>query len=271
MPRTYHGYATLHELELLVKAGLSPMDALVAGTSASARAAGLDRDRGTIAPGKLADLLLVAGQPDQNISDIEQTAAVFLGGKEQDLPALTKAIGSRDLTPLPVHPAPSRIDDMENPDRTSLGTLRVDSTDAGTDHSLLLFQPIVRSGSEHSLMLQAELAAKEHPYVRLGLPLTPGGVDLADVSRYHGISFIARGHCDCRMVMESYNIRNHDFFAAPFSVSGEWTTLRLPFSSLHAHSAKEKWDPRAIRVVNIEVSGPAGSKAWLEFDKVEFY
>ena len=271
MTGTYHGYATLHELELLVKAGLTPMAALVAGTGASARAAGVDGERGTIAPGKLADLLLVDGQPDRNINDIEKTARVFLGGRELDLPALQRAIATRELTPLPVHSVASRINDMEDPDRTSLGTLRVDSTDAGPDHSRFMFLPIVREGNDHSLLLEAGLAAKEHPYVRLELPLTPGGIDLADVSPYHGISFIARGHCDCRVVLDSYNIRNHSFFASPFQVSGEWTAVQLPFSGLHARSAKEKWDPRAIRVVNFEVSGPGGSKAWLELDKVEFY
>ena len=271
MAGTYHGYATLHELQLLVKAGLTPMDALVAGTSASASAAGVDRERGTIAPGKLADLLLVDGQPDLNIADIEKTARVFLGGHEVSLPVLQHAIASREPTPLPVDSVSSRIDDIQDPDRTSLGTLRVDSTDSGPDHSLFMFLPIAREPNHHSLMLEARLAAKEHPYVRLELPLTAGGVHLADVSPYHGISFIARGQCDCRMVLESYNIRNHDFFAAPFNVSGEWTTLQLPFSSLHARSAREKWDPKAVRVLNFELSGPADSKAWLELDKVEFY
>ena len=182
-----------------------------------------------------------------------------------------KAIGSRELTPLPVHSTPVLIDDFENPDRTSLGTLRVDATDEGPDHSLLLFQPVLREGSHHTLLLEAKLAAKRRPYVRLDLPLTPGGVDLADVSMYRGISFIARGHCECRIVMASYNIRNHAFFAAPFNVSGDWTTVMLPFSSLHSASVKEKWDARSMRLADFEVSGPAGSKAWIELDKVEFY
>jgi imidazolonepropionase-like amidohydrolase len=275
MAGTYHGYSTLHELELLVEAGLSPMDALVAATSTSARAAGLDGDRGTIAPGKLADLLLVDGQPDQKIADIEKTAAVFLGGKQLDLAALKSSIASRELTPLPVSSVPARIDDMENADRTSLGTLRVDATDEGADHSRLLFEPIIREGAregaDHSLMLEAALAAKQHPYVRLELPLTPGGFDLADISRYHGISFMARGRCACRVVMNTYNIRNGDFFAAPFDTSGAWANVKIPFSSLHAKSAAEKWDPRSMRIVTFEVAGPAESKAWLELDQVEFY
>ena len=74
---TFHGYATLREMELLVQAGLSPLQAIHAATQAGARALGVDADRGSIAPGKLADLLLVNGSPQQNIGDIERTARVF--------------------------------------------------------------------------------------------------------------------------------------------------------------------------------------------------
>jgi imidazolonepropionase-like amidohydrolase len=74
---TYHGWSTLHEMELLVSSGLTPMQAITAGTSTSARLAGEDRGRGTIAPGKIADLVLIKGSPDQNIEEIENTSAVF--------------------------------------------------------------------------------------------------------------------------------------------------------------------------------------------------
>ena len=71
MPSTFHGSATLHEFELLVQSGLKPMDAIRAGTSLSARAMGLDEQRGTIAAGKAADLILVEGRPDERIADLE--------------------------------------------------------------------------------------------------------------------------------------------------------------------------------------------------------
>ena len=79
---TYHGWSTLHEMELLVSPGLTPMQAITAGTGASARLVGEDKERGTIAPGKIADLLLVKGSPDQNMKEIENTSAVFLGGQQ---------------------------------------------------------------------------------------------------------------------------------------------------------------------------------------------
>jgi imidazolonepropionase-like amidohydrolase len=82
---TYYGWSTLHEMELLVSSGLTPMQAITAGTGASARLVGEDKERGTIAPGKIADLLLVKGSPDQNIKEIENTSAVFLGGQQLEV------------------------------------------------------------------------------------------------------------------------------------------------------------------------------------------
>ena len=102
MPGTFHGYSTLRELQLLVLAGLTPLEAIAAGTGVSARALAVDGQRGTIAPGKLADLVLVEGRPDERIDDVLQTRRVFLGGSELSLADLEKAIQSTELTPLPV-------------------------------------------------------------------------------------------------------------------------------------------------------------------------
>jgi imidazolonepropionase-like amidohydrolase len=55
------------ELELLVKAGLTPMEAIVAGTAVSAEAVDMADTVGTLEPGKYADLLLVDGDPLQDI------------------------------------------------------------------------------------------------------------------------------------------------------------------------------------------------------------
>jgi imidazolonepropionase-like amidohydrolase len=63
-----HGASLHHELQLLVAAGLEPIEALRAATSTPARRFGLT-DRGRIIPGARADLLLVDGDPITNISD----------------------------------------------------------------------------------------------------------------------------------------------------------------------------------------------------------
>jgi adenine deaminase len=126
MAGAYHGWATLHELELLVKCGFTPAQALTAATKISAAALGVLSDRGTIEPGKLADLLLVKGNPDEDILAIGNTQLVFFGGKEFDPRALEKAIASPELTPLPSHEIAAKVDDMERPGkRTALDTLRI--------------------------------------------------------------------------------------------------------------------------------------------------
>jgi imidazolonepropionase-like amidohydrolase len=65
-PGTWHGISLHRELELLVLAGLTPIEALRAATSAPADAFRLP-DRGRIAPGKRADLLLVDGDPTTQV------------------------------------------------------------------------------------------------------------------------------------------------------------------------------------------------------------
>jgi len=81
MPGTQHGFSTLHEMELLVRAGLTPSQALVAGTSASANPWLKTVIRGTIAVGKRADLVLIKGAPWKDISDVHKIDRVFIDGK----------------------------------------------------------------------------------------------------------------------------------------------------------------------------------------------
>jgi imidazolonepropionase-like amidohydrolase len=72
--------ATLHmELQLLVEAGLTPIEALRAATSNPVSAFGL-KDRGRIAEGLIADLVLVDGAPDQNITDTRNIVKIWKRG-----------------------------------------------------------------------------------------------------------------------------------------------------------------------------------------------
>nr|WP_242466822.1 amidohydrolase family protein [Brevibacillus brevis] len=63
-----HGASVHHEMQLLVKAGFTPIEALRSATSKPARCFGLV-DRGRIAEGARADLILVNGDPTTNILD----------------------------------------------------------------------------------------------------------------------------------------------------------------------------------------------------------
>jgi len=69
------------QFELLVEAGMSPAEALQAGTTTAARALGLAERVGTISPGKLADLVGVRGRPWEDITALRQVGFVMAGGR----------------------------------------------------------------------------------------------------------------------------------------------------------------------------------------------
>ena len=232
----------------------------------------MDGQRGTIVAGKAADLVLVEGRPDERIADIENTRRVFLGGVEVALPELEKAIQSQEMTALPTHAVGAMVDDMERTDgRTQLGTLRVNGTDAGADHSQMLFLPAVRAGKDHALLITAAMAAKDRPYARVELPLTPGAIELADLSRYAGVSFDVRGDGQARMMFSSYHVRNTDWYAATFGANSEWQTVRVAFPELRQRAGTERWDAKDARSLYFELSAPPSSSAWMELDNVRFY
>jgi imidazolonepropionase-like amidohydrolase len=74
------GFALHRELELDVQAGIPANVVLQNATLNAARIMSMDKDLGSITPGKLADLTLVDGDPTKNISDIRKTALVVKDG-----------------------------------------------------------------------------------------------------------------------------------------------------------------------------------------------
>lgn len=87
------GFTYQRELELHVAAGIAPSAVLQAATLQSARIMKRDQDLGSIAPGKLADMILVEGDPTVNIGDIRRIVTVMKGGIIYSAAALQAAIG----------------------------------------------------------------------------------------------------------------------------------------------------------------------------------
>ena len=80
VPHAKRGWAYQRELELLVESGLTPMEAIVAGTMENARYFHIADRLGSVEAGKLADLVLVEGDPSKNISDMRRIKRVMLNG-----------------------------------------------------------------------------------------------------------------------------------------------------------------------------------------------
>jgi imidazolonepropionase-like amidohydrolase len=79
-PLTLPGPSVYWEMEEMQRAGLSPMEVLVASTRNGARAMGRERDFGTLEPGKQADLVVLGADPTADIRNVREVRLVMRGG-----------------------------------------------------------------------------------------------------------------------------------------------------------------------------------------------
>jgi len=86
------GFGDHREVELLVEAGFTPLEAIKIASLNGAKFLGEDARIGSIAPGKQADLMVVKGNPAANISDIEKVEIVFKDGVGYDTEKLIQSV-----------------------------------------------------------------------------------------------------------------------------------------------------------------------------------
>jgi imidazolonepropionase-like amidohydrolase len=89
------GFGDQREIELLVEAGFTPVEAIRIATLNGATYLGLQDRIGSIAAGKDADLLIVGGNPATKISDIENVILVFKDGVGYDSAKLIRSVKGR--------------------------------------------------------------------------------------------------------------------------------------------------------------------------------
>jgi imidazolonepropionase-like amidohydrolase len=86
------GYGDQREVELLVEAGLTPLEAIRVATANGAAFLGRADRFGTLAPGKRADLVVVNGDPSKTIADVEKVELVFKDGVAYDPAKLVESV-----------------------------------------------------------------------------------------------------------------------------------------------------------------------------------
>lgn len=270
MPGTPHGVSTLHEMELLVRAGLTPTEALMAGTALSAKVVNLLGDRGTIEKGKRADLVLVKGEPWKTIADVRKTDRVFIDGKlvfGPGAPPLT----ANQATAMPSIPAKAQIDDFERADgRSSLDTLRTDDPDGGMDRTVEISQVIARGDQGRALSINARMSMKAKPYAGVIIPLTRGSIQPVDARAFKGVRFEVRGDGDYALGVTTSGGR----WSAPFTAGAGWKTVEIPFSALKPvgeRGVKGEWTATNLTEVELMGGRKGGEKLWMEVDNVSFY
>jgi imidazolonepropionase-like amidohydrolase len=89
---TLPGFGDQREVELLVEAGFTPVEAIRIATLNGARYMGKEASLGSIAPGKDADLVVLGGNPAEKIENVEKVELVFKDGVGYDSAALIKSV-----------------------------------------------------------------------------------------------------------------------------------------------------------------------------------
>jgi imidazolonepropionase-like amidohydrolase len=190
---TAHGASLHRELELLVAAGLTPAQALTAATSVPARIFGL-ADRGRIAPGLRADLVLVKGDPTADVTASRDILHVWKIGREVARPLAPPRAATASTAPS--IPSSGSISDFEDGTLAAAFGSWADSTDQLAGGKSVVRSEVVAGGaeSERSLAISGELKPG-FSYPWAGAIFFPGPQPMApvDLSRFAGISFWAKG------------------------------------------------------------------------------
>jgi imidazolonepropionase-like amidohydrolase len=242
-PGTGHGVSLHRELELLVQGGLTPVQALTAATAAPAAAFRL-LDRGRIAKGLRADLLLVDGDPTHDILATRAIVAVWKLGTAVDRAAYRAAVARepRPESRPPLGAAGSgKISDFDGggPEpQAAFGAGWMVSTDqlmGGKSQGAMQVVPgSATSSGGGSLAISGEILPGA-PYGWAGALFSPGAATMmpADLSARKGIRFWAKGDGKTYrlMVFTRTSVQQQSFPTQTFVAGTEWKEYDFPFSA----------------------------------------
>ncbi|MFI5120890.1 MAG: amidohydrolase family protein [Thermoanaerobaculia bacterium] len=93
-PLTLHGVSVYAEMEAMQAAGLTPTEVLVASTKGGSLALGREKEVGTVEKGKLADLLIVGGDPTKDIANLRKVRIVVRGGVSRPIDELHAVVAA---------------------------------------------------------------------------------------------------------------------------------------------------------------------------------
>jgi imidazolonepropionase-like amidohydrolase len=264
-PGTAHGIALHRELELLVHAGLTPSEALAAATSTPARIFSLN-DRGTIAIGKRADLLLVGGDPTSDITATRDIKGIWKGGVKYDRTPAPPASSSANAAPGgSIVGILSNFDDGTS--KTSFGTGWVVSTDqlaGGTSTAAMKVVDGGANGTAKSLETTGTVAPGLQ-YAWAGPMFMPGvqAMAPANLSAAKSLHFWARGDGQTYHVLLFSQSKGYTPISVDFVVGPDWKEYTFPFT---AFDGIDGHDVMGIAFT----AGPAPGPFSLKLDEVSF-
>ncbi|GAA0721119.1 CIA30 family protein [Dokdonella soli] len=263
-PGTAHG-ASLHgELALLVKAGLTPVEALGAATALPARSFHLD-DRGRIARGMRADLVLVDGDPTTDITATRAIRTIWKNGyaidrtlKDEDKPAL--ATGSV----APTDPLVSDFDGDAIASRFGSWSTTTDAIMGGVSAASMHLAAGGAEGSKGALEVAGEVKSGA-PFPWAGVMFNVGEQPMQpiDFSSRKEIVFWTKGDDrDYSVLLFSGTAASGIPRMQPFHAGTEWKQVRVPLAAFAGG------DPARLRAIGFTAGGATGAFGFL-IDRVE--
>ncbi len=228
-PGTSHGVSLHRELQLLVGAGLGPAEALAAATSVPARVFSLG-DRGRIARGLRADLVLVEGDPTTDISNSLRIVHVWKHGREVARPR-------QDARPpsTAVDAGTGVVSSFDKDTTAAFGHGWVLSTDAmrgGSSTASMRVVPGGAAGSAGALEVAGTID-DGHLYPWAGPMFSPGPAPMAaaDLSRFTELVFWTKGDGGTYRILAFSPRLGMIPAETSFPTTGAWVEHRVPFSA----------------------------------------
>lgn len=274
-PGTAHGASIHRELELLVRSGMTPEQALAAATSVPARTFHLN-DRGEIAPGKRADLLLVKGDPTHDITATRDIVAVWKAGVQDDREAYRADIAKQKeaaekakSTPAPSGSESGVISNFESgkPD-ANFGagwSVSTDSIAGGKSTGAMNVVPGGANGSKQALDVSGDVDGGL-PYAWAGVLFSPGPQPFApaNLSAKKSLTFWAKGDGKTYRAMLFTQSGGRIPAQQTFTVGPEWKQFTFPLS---AFNGTDGHDVNAI----LFVGGPQPGKFEFQIDEIQLH
>jgi len=237
-PGTAHGASIHRELELLVAAGLPPVEALAAATSRPAEKFGL-ADRGRIAPKLRADLVLVEGDPTTEIKTSRKLIGVWKHGRPIDRDAYHKRVEAEvekvaraKTAPAPPGSESGLVSDFEGEKvQTTFGSSWSVSTDklfGGQSTGEFKLAEGGALDSKGSLLIRGNIASKSQQRFA-GAMFTPAATMFApaNLSSKQAISFWAKGDGKTYAIMVFFQSRGFIPSSKSFVAGNEWKKYRF--------------------------------------------
>ncbi|MEA2343980.1 MAG: hypothetical protein QOF63_2149 [Thermoanaerobaculia bacterium] len=231
-PGTAHGASMHRELELLVKAGMTPIEALTAATSLPAKHFKLN-DRGRIAAGLRADLMLVDGDPTTDILATRNIAGVWKNGAMLDRKPEPKRVAEAPVAAVVPNIGDGMISNFDSGEtKPAFGfgwDVSTDSIAGGKSEAAISVVDGGANGTPKSLHIHADTKPGfMFPWAGAMLLLAATPMQPVDLSSKSGLSFFAKGDTDIRVMLFAASTGRIPR-QTTVHAGGDWTAITLPW------------------------------------------